>query len=91
MSYRNPGQIQADRSGEIYGRALAGFGAQMLSFAQNFAAAREKAAKEQKAENDRIQRIGYEVEEAAYNEANSNYVELQKKDPGLAEQFKTQT
>lgn len=87
MSYRDPGQIQADRSGEIFGQAIAGFGQQVLSFAKSYADQRELAAKQQKAENDRIQRIAYQIEEKAYENANKNYTALQKQSPGLAEQF----
>lgn len=90
-AYENPGLIQGDKSGQIYGQAMANFGAQFLSFAQNYVARQDAFAKEQAAENARIQEIGYEIEEAAYNKANENYLELQKTDPSLAEQMKTQT
>ena len=91
MSYRNPGQIQADQSGQIYGQALANLGQSFLSFAQTQAQRREEAAKEQKAENDRLQKIGYEIEEAYYDAANTNYEALKEQSPALSEQFKTMT
>ena len=91
MSYRNPGQIQADQSGQIYGQAMANLGQSFLSFAQGIAAQRKKEADEQKAENDRLQKIGYEIEEAYYDAANANYEVLQEKSPALTEQFKTIT
>jgi hypothetical protein len=91
MSYRNPGQIQADQSGQIYGQAMANLGQSFLSFAQGIAAQRKEAAEEQKAENDRLQKIGYEIEEAFYDTANTNYEALKEQSPGLSEQFKTVT
>lgn len=91
MSYRNPGQIQAPRTGQIFGQAIASFGQQVLSFAQTYAAQKERAAKEQEEENNRIQQIGYAIEEKAYENANKNYIDIQVKSPSLAEQFKTKT
>lgn len=91
MSYRDPGQIQAPRTGQIFGQAIASFGQQVLSFAQTYAAQRERAAKEQEEENNRIQQIGYSIEEKAYENANKNYIDIQAKSPSLAEQFKTKT
>jgi hypothetical protein len=89
MSYRDPGQIQADQSGQIYGQAMANLGQSFLSFAQGIAAQRKKEAEEQKAENDKIQEIGYKIEEAYYNSANENYKLLADKSPALQDQFKT--
>ena len=89
MSYRDPGQIQADQSGQIYGQAMANLGQSFLSFAQGIAAQRKKEAEEQKAENDRIQKIGYQIEEAYYDSANENYKLLADKSPALQDQFKT--
>ena len=41
MSYRNP-QVIIDRSGEIWGQAIAGFGKDVARGIDNYAAAKEK-------------------------------------------------
>lgn len=89
-AYRNPGMIQGSKAGEIYGQAIASFGASIASGIQQYYAAIEKNAKEQRAENKRIQEIGYKIEEAAWDNANANRKIVQDKSPSLIDQYNDQ-
>lgn len=90
-AYDNPAMIQGPNIGKIWGQAFASIGQSIgqgvATGIKEYQAKLDEAAKEQKANNDRIQRIGYQIEERAYENANKNYVALQKQNPGLAEQF----
>ena len=64
MSYRNP-EIIRDRSGEVLGQAIAGFGAQVAKGVDVLRANREKQRKIADAEAKRTQDIGYRIESKA--------------------------
>ena len=72
MSYRNP-QIIIDRSGEIWGKAIAGFGANVAKGIDTFAAAHEKA---QAAANRRKEsnQLALNVSELKENEKINKFV-----------------
>ena len=90
MSYRNP-EIIRDRSGEVLGQAIAGFGAQVAKGVDVLRANREKQRKIADAEAKRTQDIGYRIESKAYENRNKNYLKLKKEEPGVAEQFNVKT
>tara|TARA_R110002153_G_scaffold219225_1_gene371652 strand:+ start:460 stop:2172 length:1713 start_codon:yes stop_codon:yes gene_type:complete len=90
MSYRNP-EIIKDTSGQIYGQAVANIGKSLAQGVATNAANRERLRKEAEAERKRTQSIGYNIQSQAYKTRNANYTQLKKTEPGLAEQFKTQT
>ena len=89
-AYENPTIIR-DRSGEIYGQAIASFSQSIAkgitAYGQAIAASNKKAQEK----IERQQRIAYDVEDKAYAQANKNYAELASKDPSLVDQFKKQT
>ena len=89
-AYENPQPI-IDRSGEIWGQAIASFGTSIGAGIAQAAAYRAAAKKKQEDEDQRVQAIGYEVEEKTYDQANENYQEVLEKIPSLADQFKTET
>jgi hypothetical protein len=89
-AYENPQPI-IDRSGEIWGQAIASFGTSIGAGIAQAAAYRAAAKKEQEDEDQRVQAIGYEIEEKTSDEANKNYQEVLEKIPSLADQFKTET
>lgn len=89
-AYENPQPI-IDRSGEIWGQAFASFGASIGAGIAQAAAYRAAAKKKQEAEDQRIQAIGYEIEEKTWDEANKNYQKVLEKNPSLADQFKAET
>jgi len=89
-AYENPQPI-IDRSGEIWGQAIASFGTSIGAGIAQAAAYRAAAKKKQEAEDQRIQAIGYEIEEKAWDEANKNYQKVLEKNPSLADQFKAET
>ena len=89
-AYENP-QAIIDRSGEIWGQAFASFGASIGAGITQAAAYRAAAKKKQEAEDQRIQAIGYEIEEKTWDEANKNYQKVLEKNPSLADQFKAET
>lgn len=89
-AYDNP-QIIRDRSGEIYGQALAGIGQSIAQGMIRRGAERKQQRKEADAEQKRVQGIGYAIESKAYQLRNKNYAGLKKTEPALAEQFKEQT
>ena len=72
MSYRNP-QIIIDRSGEIWGKAIAGFGANVAKGIDTFAAAHEQA---QAAANRRKEsnQLALNVSELKENEKINKFV-----------------
>jgi hypothetical protein len=90
-AYENPAMIQGPDIGKIWGQAFASLGQSIgqgvASGLQQYYSKLEEAKKEQKAENARVQQIGYEIEERAYDQANENYNALKRQNPGLAEQF----
>jgi len=86
-AYENPAMLQGPNIGKIWGQAAASFGQSIGQGIESAMKQYEQAKKEQKAENARVQRIGYEIEERAYDQANQNYSVLEKQNPGLAEQF----
>tara|TARA_R110002096_G_scaffold92591_3_gene209217 strand:+ start:3690 stop:5363 length:1674 start_codon:yes stop_codon:yes gene_type:complete len=90
MSYRNP-EIIRDRSGEIYGQAVANIGQSLAKGIATGVASREALRKEADAEKKRVQGIGYQIESKAYANRNKNYQGLKKTEPGVAEQFKQRT
>ena len=90
MSYRNP-EIIRDRSGEIYGQAVANIGQSLAKGIATGVASREALRKEVDAEKKRVQGIGYQIESKAYANRNKNYQGLKKTEPGVAEQFKQRT
>ena len=90
MSYRNP-EIIRDRSGEIYGQAVANIGQSLAKGIATGVASREALRKEANAEKKRVQGIGYQIESKAYANRNKNYQGLKKTEPGVAEQFKQRT
>ena len=90
MSYRNP-QIVRDTSGQIYGQAAANIGQSLAKGIATLGARREQQRKKAEADANRTQQIGYGIQTKAYASRNKVYSELLKKEPGLAEQFKTQT
>ena len=90
MSYRNP-EIIKDTSGQIYGQAVANIGKSLAQGLSNLANTREQQRKKAEADANRTQQIGYGIQTKAYASRNKVYSELLKKEPGLAEQFKTQT
>ena len=90
MSYRNPEIIQ-DRSGEIYGQAIANIGQSLAQGIATGAANRERLRKEADAETKRVQGIGYQIESKAYSNRSKNYLALKKTEPGVAEQFNERT
>ncbi len=90
MSYRNP-QIVRDTSGQIYGQAAANIGQSLAKGLTVLNARREQQRKKADQEAQRTQQIGYGIQTKAYEKRNKVYSELLKKEPGLAEQFKTQT
>jgi len=89
-AYENPQPI-IDRSGEIWGQAIASFGTSIGAGIAQAATYRAAAKKEQEAEDQRIQAIGYEIEEKTWDEANINYQKVLEKNPSLADQFKAET
>jgi hypothetical protein len=89
-AYENPQPI-IDRSGEIWGQAIASFGTSIGAGIAQAAAYRAAAKKKQEDEDQRVQAIGYEIEEKTYDQANENYQEVLEKIPSLADQFKTET
>jgi|TARA_R110001632_G_scaffold3899_3_gene17017 hypothetical protein len=90
MSYRNPEIIQ-DRSGEVYGQAIANIGQSLAQGIATGAANRERLRKEADAETKRVQGIGYQIESKAYSNRSKNYLALKKTEPGVAEQFNERT
>jgi hypothetical protein len=90
MSYRNP-QIVRDTSGQIYGQTAANIGQSLAKGIATLGARREQQRKKADQEAQRTQQIGYGIQTKAYEQRNKVYSELLKKEPGLAEQFKTQT
>ena len=90
MSYRNP-QIIRDTSAELYGQAAANIGQSLAKGIATLGARREQQRKKADQEAQRTQQIGYGIQTKAYEQRNKVYSELLKKEPGLAEQFKTQT
>ena len=90
MSYRNP-EIIRDTSNQVYGQAAANIGQSLAKGLSNLANTREQQRKKAEADANRTQQIGYGIQTKAYASRNKVYSELLKKEPGLAEQFKTQT
>ena len=85
MSYRNP-QVIIDRSGEIWGQAIAGFGKDAASGIDNYAAAKEK--------NQEITRKQKQAKQLTANGVSQKFLESIEqissgiKDPSISEQFK---
>ena len=71
-AYENPAMLQGPNIGKIWGQAAASFGQSIGQGIESAMKQYEQAKKEQKAENARVQRIGYEIEERAYDQANQN-------------------
>ena len=86
-AYDNP-KIIRDRSGEIYGQAIANLGQQVASGMKAGYLKQEQEAEKAKKEVEREQRIAYNVESKAYDLADRNYAFVAKEDPGLAQGFK---
>ena len=89
-AYENP-QAIIDRSGEIWGQAFANIGASIGAGISQYYTNKATAKKKQEAEDQRIQAIGYEIEEKTWDEANKNYQKVLEKNPSLADQFKAET
>jgi len=85
MSYRNP-QVIIDKSGEIWGQAIAGFGKDVARGIDNYAAVKEK--------NQEIARKQKQVKQLTANGVSQNFLESIEqissgiKDPSISEQFK---
>tara|TARA_B110000046_G_scaffold17627_1_gene16910 strand:+ start:1344 stop:3194 length:1851 start_codon:yes stop_codon:yes gene_type:complete len=85
MSYRNP-QVIIDRSGEIWGQAIAGFGKDAARGIDNYAAAKEK--------NQEITRKQKQAKQLTANGVSQKFLESIEqissgiKDPSISEQFK---
>ena len=85
MSYRNP-QVIIDRSGEIWGQAIAGFGRDISRGIDNYAAAKEK--------NQEIARKQKEAKQLAANGVSQKFFEgieqtsSMIKDASIQDQFK---
>ena len=85
MSYRNP-QVIIDRSGEIWGQAIAGFGKDVARGIDNYAAAKEK--------NQEIARKQKQAKQLTANGVSQKFLEgIEQvsggiKDPSISEQFK---
>ena len=85
MSYRNP-QVIIDKSGEIWGQAIAGFGKDVARGIDNYAAAKEK--------NQEIARKQKQAKQLTANGVSQKFLEgIEQvssgiKDPSISEQFK---
>ena len=86
-AYDSP-KIIRDRSGEIYGQAIANFGQQVGAGLKANYLKRDQEAEKANKEIERQQRIGFNIETQAYDLADRNYALVAKEDPGLAQGFK---
>ena len=86
-AYDSP-KIIRDRSGEIYGQAIANFGQQVGAGLKANYLKRDQEAEKANKEIERQQRIGFNIETQAYDLADRNYALVSKEDPGLAQGFK---
>lgn len=87
-AYENPTIIR-DRSGEIYGQAIASFSQSIAkgitAYGQAIAASNKKAQEK----IERNQRIANDIETNAYKQAHQNFAKVTAKTPSLIDQFKT--
>jgi len=86
-AYDNP-KIIRDRSGEIYGQALAGFGKSIAGGLTNAANKRDQLRQQASAEQKRTQNIQYQIQQQQFSERNRNFTELRKSGVPLTGQFK---
>ena len=86
-AYENPAIIR-DRSGEIYGQALAGFGKSIAGGLTNAANKRDQLRQQASAEQKRTQNIQYQIQQQQFSERNRNFTELRKSGVPLTGQFK---
>ena len=88
-AYENPAIIR-DRSGEIYGQAIANFGKAIGDGMKMAAANKNNLAKQAKKDAERIQGVQFRVEQNQYTEKNQNYEALRETGVPLLKQFDDQ-
>lgn len=87
-AYENPTIIR-DRSGEIFGQAIANFGKSIAEGITRAAANRDALRRETEAERKRVQGFEYQIQQKQYKDKNANVKEFTKTGVPLTSQFQT--
>ena len=85
-AYENPGMVR-DVSGQIINQGIAQIGKSFTDAINTFATLSAQSGAAARKEAERVQRVGYQVETKAWDNANRNSAFIAKENPGLSEQF----
>ena len=85
-AYENPGMVR-DVSGQIINQGIAQIGKSFADAITTFATLKAQSGAAARKEAERVQRVGYQVESKAWDNANRNHAFVAKENPGLSEQF----
>ena len=85
-AYENPGMVR-DVSGQIINQGIAQIGKSFADAITTFATLKAQSGAAARKEAERVQRVGYQVESKAWDNANRNHAFVAKENPALSEQF----